>query len=134
MTTRPFIQARFHNYHRLILGLLASVAFTNTAHAQITKASAVNVRQTPVPKLEDQLINRLRATQPQQQSYLRFVANLVDQKKLDLRLVVALQQYAVKRNSQFPFPFFERALFVEAGKRGVVVPSVRTFVSTADSD
>ena len=80
--------------------------------------------------LEDQLVSRLRVTDDQQLGYIRFVLNQVRDGHLDVKLVLALERYALRRNSQLPFLFFERALRFEAGRRGVTLPSVRQFATT----
>jgi hypothetical protein len=47
-----------------------------------------------------------------------------------MKLVVAIERYAIRRNPQFPFPFFERAMRIEAAKRGVTLPESRQFATT----
>ena len=80
--------------------------------------------------LEDQLVSRLRVTNDQQLAYLRFVLDQVRDGHLDTKLILALERYAIRRNSQLPFLFFERALRFEAGRRGIILPSVRQFATT----
>lgn len=110
------------------LGFLVSAS--KPATAQITVPRVLSTTPDRYATLEEQLINRLRATAEDQKAYLRFVVNKVRDNQLDLKLVIAVQQYAIKRNPQLPFLFFERALKVEAGKRGVSLPPVRQFATT----
>lgn len=124
----------------ILAGTLAGIAIcaatwlflsVSTANAQITVPRTLSAQIDPVARLEEQLVNRLRATTAGQQAYIRSVVKLVDQNRLDLPLVVAIERYALRRNPQFALPFFERALKFEASKRGVAVPSIRFFASTA---
>jgi hypothetical protein len=80
--------------------------------------------------LQEQLINRLRATRDDQQAYIIFVVEQVQKGKLEAKLVVAIERYAMRRNRRYPFPFFERALRYEAAKRGVALPPIEHFNST----
>ncbi|TWU04031.1 hypothetical protein [Neorhodopirellula pilleata] len=110
---------------------LATLATSNVS-AQITAPRTLSADIDPVARLEEQLINRLHATTEVQRSYLRHVVKLVEEKKLSLELVVAIERYSLRRNPRYAFPFFERALRYEASKRGVALASVRHFQSTAD--
>lgn len=96
------------------------------ATAQIAIPSTV---EQPVATLADQLINRLRATTGEQQQFVRDVVGRTERGQLDPALVLAVQRYAIRRRSDFPFPFFERALRFEAAKRGVNIPAVRRIVA-----
>ena len=99
--------------------------FSATVVAQITVPTTTT---QPVATLEDQLINRLRATTDDRKAFVRAVLARVEQGQLSRSLVLAVNRYAIRRNSQFPFPFFERAIRFEASKRGVILPSARTFI------
>ena len=117
---------------RYAVCLAALLTFSVTlVHAQITTPRTLSAEIDPIARLEEQLVNRLRATTVGQQAYIQQVVKLVDQNRLNLQLIVAIERYALRRNPQFALPFFERALRFEAGKRGVVVPSIRFFTSTA---
>jgi len=39
--------------------------------------------------------------------------------------LIAIQRYAMRRNPQFPFPYFERAMRFEAEKVGIDLPPVQ---------
>ena len=119
--------------HFLLFGTtiaLLSVAFDSTAHAQITPRRVNTGASGRVATLEEQLVNRLRATTADQRVYIKAVATKVDEKKLDKRLVLAVERYAIRRNRYFPFPFFQRAMRFEAAKRSVILPSVQEVAST----
>lgn len=111
--------------------LFVGALFAAPASAQITPSRSMSGSTAPVATLEEQLINRLRATTDTQAEYIRLVVKLVDEKKLDARLVVAVEQYAIRKNPRYPFPYFERALRYESAKRGVVLVPLRHFQSTA---
>lgn len=124
-----------HPIRRLLLSLvpIGIVALSHSpANAQITAARTLSAEIDPVARLEEQLINRLHATTEAQRVYLRRVVRLVEENRLPMELVVAIERYSLRRNPQFAFPFFERALRFESAKRGVTLPSVRHFQSTAD--
>ncbi|EMI22423.1 secreted protein [Rhodopirellula maiorica SM1] len=117
----------------LISGLFFGIQtlVTESATAQVTVPRMLSATTDRSATLEEQLTNRLRATSEEQRAYLRFVVLKVKEGKLDLRLVVAVERYALRRRPDFPFPFFERAMKVQAAKYGVVMPPVKTFASTA---
>lgn len=111
--------------------LFVGALFAAPASAQITPSRSMSGSTAPVATLDEQLINRLRATTDAQAEYIRLVVKLVDEKKLEARLVVAVEQYAIRRNPRYPFPYFERALRYESAKRGVVLVALRHYQSTA---
>lgn len=112
--------------------MILAASITSNVSAQITAPRTLSADIDPVALLEEQLINRLHATTEVQRSYLRHVVKMVDEKKLSLELVVAIERYALRRNPRYAFPFFERALRFEASRRGVAIASVKHFQSTAD--
>lgn len=112
------------------LALFAVLAGSQPATAQITAGRTLSASPDPFATLEEQLVNRLRATADDQRSYLKFVVKKVREGKLDIKLVVGIERYALRRNPSLPFLFFERALKFEAGKRGVALPPVRQFATT----
>ena len=101
--------------------------------AQITSHRVLSGRPNASANLEEQLVNRLRATRDDQRAYIKYVVALTKNRKLETRLVVAVERYAMRRNSHYPFPFFERALMYEAKKRGMTLPTVQHFASTRPS-
>lgn len=116
---------------RMCAALLFLCFAPSLAQAQITSPRILSASPTDrFATLEEQLVNRLRATAEDQRNYLNFVVRLVKENKLDLKLVVAVERYALRRNPGFPFPFFERALRFEAKRRGIVLPPVRQFATT----
>ena len=100
------------------------------ARAQISTPRLKSVSVDPYNSLEDQLVNRLRATSVEQRAYLKFLVQQVRDGRLDIKMVVAVERYALRRRQDYPFPFFERAMKVQAQKQGVVLPPVRSFAST----
>jgi hypothetical protein len=101
--------------------------------AQITTPRILSADIDSTARLEEQLINRLHATTDDQAEYLRHIVKLVEEGKLEARLVVAIERYALRRNPNYAFPYFERALRYEAAKRGVALATLRHFQSTADT-
>ncbi|MEC7407676.1 MAG: hypothetical protein VX694_10800 [Planctomycetota bacterium] len=100
------------------------------ASAQISRPRGFLIERDRLASLQDQLTNRLRATRTDQKAYVAYVVKLVRQGKIQRSLVVAIERYAIRRNESFPFPFFERAMKFECGKRGVNLPPVKQFAST----
>ena len=111
---------------RIILLIGLCLVPVSQAAAQIVVPATIQ----PTVTLRDQLINRLRATTPERQAFIDHVIKQVTEQKLDLRLVIAVERYSIRRNRAFPFPFFERAIRIEAAKRGVALPAVQTFIGT----
>lgn len=118
----------------LVCGVLfAGALFAESASAQITPSRSLSGGTAPVATLDEQLINRLRATTDVQADYIRQIVKLVDEKKLESRLVIAVERYALRRNPRYPFPYFERALRYESAKRGVILVPLRHYQSTAEA-
>ena len=98
------------------------------AQISITRPASAGIQRTVT--LEDQLINRLRATTWEQQAFSRFVTARVREEQLDRGLVLAIERYALKRNRVLPFNYFERAIRFEASRRGIDLPPVQQFATT----
>ena len=114
--------------------LLTSCLEVRTAGAQTIVSNGSIVppnRFTPtrVASLSEYLISRLKATTDDQKSYIRELVKLVDQGKLERRTLIALERFARRRSPYFPLPYFERALRVEAAKRGVAVPTIKEIIA-----
>ncbi|NND98643.1 MAG: hypothetical protein HKN47_15080 [Pirellulaceae bacterium] len=115
----------------MLLGCLASLLISaSDASAQLTTPRTLSAAPDRFATLEEQLTNRLRATTRQQRGYVQFVVAEVKKGRLDFRLVVAIERYALKRKPDYPFPFFEQALRHEAAKRGVKLPAIQQFATT----
>ena len=113
--------------------LVFALATTPVVVGQTTSPQVLSSGKSNSATLEEQLINRLKATRDDQRAYVKHVVALTKNGKLDRKLVVAVERYALRRNSKYPFPFFERALKYEAAKRRVQLPSIRNFASTRPS-
>ncbi len=109
--------------------LLATAGLAPHVAAQTSITNSAIVTPTQGAALDDYLISRLRATTEDQRYYVREIVKLVDQNKLEKRLVLALERYARRKSPYFPLPVFERALRVEAAKRGVAVPTLKEIVA-----
>ena len=120
------------NTLKLVVLVLALTA-TPVVVGQITSPRVLSSSRSTSATLEEQLLNRLKATRDDQRAYIKHVVALTKTGKLEQKLVVAVERYALRRNSKYPFPFFERALKYEAAKRRVVLPTVRNFASTRPS-
>tara|TARA_R110002049_G_scaffold27321_2_gene94134 strand:- start:294136 stop:294528 length:393 start_codon:yes stop_codon:yes gene_type:complete len=124
--------------NRLTLPLIVSIitgflGWSSTATAQITTPRVIGSSNIRIANLDEQLTNRLRAISVEQRNYIRYIIRQVELKKLDVKLIVAVERYALRKNPEFPFPFFERAIRFEASKRGVSLPTVKEFSASLDS-
>ncbi|WP_146517283.1 hypothetical protein [Rubripirellula amarantea] len=115
----------------LSLGLL--IVCVGQCHAQITASQVSSGTGSRSATLEEQLVNRLRASAEDQRNYLKYVVKQVELGKIDVKLVVGIERYALRRNPSLPFPFFERAFRYEASRRGLTVPPVRQFATAGAS-
>ena len=106
---------------------------TAQCEAQISESRIMSATEGRVATLEEQLINQLRATTDDRKAYVRLVVQLSNNGRLDPRLVLAIQRYAVRKNPQFPFPYFERAMRFEAEKRGIELPPVQLLAGSAST-
>lgn len=99
------------------------------ATAQITEPRILSSELDRFANLQEQLVNRLRATTPDQREYIELVVKKARMGTLDLKLIVAVERYALRRSPNFAFPFFERALRFEAAKREIALISFKEFVA-----
>lgn len=92
-----------------------------TAHAQQGTASnaAERLSERNVVPLKDQLRNGLRATTPGQFRFIDVVDLAVKQGRLPRAMVNLIYKWAIERNPSVPFPYFQYALHVLAGRRGI---------------
>ncbi len=111
---------------------LMLLALAPAAYGQITAPRVTGVNGPQVATLEEQLINRLRATTEEQQSYIRLIVTKTEQGLFDQGRILAIERYAIKRNPRFPFPFFERVMQFESQRTGVYLPPVRLLAGTAE--
>ncbi|MEL6106359.1 MAG: hypothetical protein AAFU85_09995 [Planctomycetota bacterium] len=109
--------------------LLIATSLCGECQAQITPAPILSAQPPKRATIEDYLINRLRATTEDQKDYVREILRLVDQRRLDLKLVLALQRRARARRPHFPLPIFEQTIRFEGRKRGVIVPTLQEIVA-----
>jgi hypothetical protein len=107
-----------------------SVANAAPAHAQLTVPRITSATDSRTATLEEQLVNRLRATTEEKRAYIRLVVQLVEDGQFEQRYVVAIERYAIRKNAQFPFPYFERAMRFEAEKRGIELPPVQLLAAS----
>lgn len=111
----------------LFIAVVSAMKATPVAAQIVVPTSSANstVPGNYVANLDDQMINQLRAFKTDQQAYIRYVTNLVKANQLDARLVVAVYRYSIRRQPTYPFPYFERAMRIEARKRGINLPPAK---------
>jgi len=103
----------------------AVLASASTSHAQLTTRRVTSATENKVATLDEQIINQLRATTEDRKAFIRMVVLLVDQERFEKGHLLAIQRYAMRRNPDFPFPYFERAMRFEAEKVGITLPPVQ---------
>jgi hypothetical protein len=108
----------------LLLGsinLPARAGNPEASGAAVTVSSVVLVVE--VGDLKDQLEKGLKARRPTDFAFLAKVILLVEMNKLPLPEVKAIFQWARKRGAKtnYPFPYFERALKIRAKKLGIII-------------
>ena len=103
----------------------AVLASASTSHAQLTTRRVTSATENKVATLDEQIINQLRATTEDRKAFIRMVVLLVDQERFEKGHLIAIQRYAMRRNPDFPFPYFERAMRFEAEKVGITLPPVQ---------
>ncbi len=91
------------------------------SEAAVTVSSVVLIVE--VGDLKDQLEKGLKARRPTDFAFLAKVILLVEMNKLPLSEVKAVFQWARKRGAKtnYPFPYFERALKIRAKKLGIII-------------
>ncbi|TVQ02692.1 MAG: hypothetical protein EA381_02745 [Planctomycetaceae bacterium] len=117
---------------RVMLILMATCWVGRSARAQLTTPIGQGVGGNQVATLDQQLINRLRATTEDRQAYIRLVVRKTETGELDRARVLAMERFAIKQNPRFPFPFFERAMKFESERVGVFLPPVRLLARPND--
>ena len=73
--------------------------------------------------LEDRLKAGLRARLPEEEAFVEKVVMLVRSGRLPAKLVDSTYIWAIERRKEYPFPAFEKALRMQAGKIGVRLES-----------
>ena len=100
---------------KITAAIVITAAFAAVpAQAQITTPRKLSASPDRFTSLQEQLINRLRATTEDKQAYIRRLVALVRSNKLDVKLVVAIERKALQSRPGFPFPYFDQAIKIEA--------------------
>ena len=74
-----------------------------------------------VASLQEELENGLRAWRPQEFAFIAVVVGMVEGGQLPLSLVKGTFKWAIRKHSNYPFPYFERALRLRAARRGIEI-------------
>ena len=93
----------------MLLGLASSAAPLATEPTTVGKTTS----------LADRLKTGLKARRPEETGFLDEVARLVRTGALPAKLVDSTSMWAIQRQQKYPFPLFERALRIQAGRLGV---------------
>ncbi|NDC55072.1 MAG: hypothetical protein EBZ74_12600 [Planctomycetia bacterium] len=96
-----------------------AVALTLCSAAPLAATAAEPAAAGSVVDLADRLKAGLRARQPDEFAFLDEVAARVRAGELPGTLVDSTFVWALKRQRKYPYPAFERALRIQAGRIGV---------------
>ncbi len=98
---------------QIAAGLGVAVLLTvNSTHAQTARTASTR-------DLREQLESKLRPRSPEEFAFAERVVTMVEQGKLPLRTVRASFNWARNKRRPFRFPYFRRALQIEAAKLGI---------------
>lgn len=102
------------------LGWLPSRSVEAQQGASINAAERTGERNTT--SLSEQLTKGLRAITPEQKQFVSVVVTYVDQGVIPQAMVNLVYRWALERNENVPFPYFEYAMRILSKRRGVVLP------------
>lgn len=100
----------------LLIALLLALAPAAGVHAAEPASPA---KPGTVLGLADRLKTGLKARRPEENAFLDEVARLARAGELPVKLVDSTYLWAIQRQQKYPFPLFERALRIQAGRIGV---------------
>ena len=112
-----------HRHCAVVIGLLIACGQVHAVSADDLLEQS-NDTGVQVADLKDQLEKGLQARLPREFRFIGTVVTMVQQKQLPLDLVKSAFQWARRQvnSRKYPFPYFERALRVLAGRRGIKIP------------
>lgn len=100
--------------HVLLLGALLLAPCVS-----VNASDEAPPRTSPAASLEERLKAGLRTRLPEEDEFVETVAMLVRTGRLPAKLVDSTYVWAIGRRKAYPFPAFEKALRLQAGKIGV---------------
>lgn len=107
----------------LVVRILAVATLAVTMLAATPPTALCRADEPPrtgtVLGLEDRLSTGLRVRRPEDAAFIEEVARLVRSGRLPVKLVDSTYLWAIARQGKYPFPLFERALRIQAGRLGV---------------
>ncbi len=112
----------------MLFAVAKSAAGTDATNGAIPAQTAPG--GSKVARLEDQLLVGLRATRTDQRTFLRKIAEHVEKGAMERARVLAIYEWAITRNGRYPFPYFERAMRLDAKKLGIELPEVQIVIQT----
>ncbi|NBW97537.1 MAG: hypothetical protein EBR28_12630 [Planctomycetia bacterium] len=101
--------------HRTLLGAVLLLGAASPTVARAAEPAAGGTR----PGLQDRLTTGLRVQRPEDAAFIKEVVDLVNSGDLPVKLVDSTYLWALQRQRKYPFPAFERALRLQAGRLGV---------------
>ncbi|MCC9599284.1 hypothetical protein LOC67_01835 [Stieleria sp. JC731] len=116
----------------IVAAMAIMLGLASTASAQVSlfpQNVPVSPAQRKAPSLEEYLVSRLRATSEDQRNYVHAIVQLIEQGRLEKKLVLALERRSRGKNPVFPLPVFERTLRFEAARRHITVPTIQEIVA-----
>ncbi len=98
------------------LSLICLFAGGPLATAEESDPPGVNIAD-----LQQQLNSMLKARRPLEFEFIDRVVQLVTEKQFSVGMVKSISQWAVRKNKNIPFPYFQRAMRILAQRQGVVI-------------
>lgn len=97
---------------------------TAHVHAQQGNSnnSAEQLGERNIAPLSDQLTQGLRAVTPEQKRFVAVTVAYVDQGVIPRAMVNLVYRWAIERNANVPFPYFEYAMRTLSKRRGIILP------------
>jgi hypothetical protein len=106
----------------IVACLVASFGVAILVPVTGTSAGLVRIIQPKkVGDLKEQIKSQLRPRSPREFAFLDRVVDMVEKDQLPLRIVKATFNWARKKHRRYRFPYFQRALQIEAAKLGIKV-------------
>ena len=107
----------------MLSGKLLHVAFAGAIALSMLSMSVCHAQDgSPggqVAELKDQLEGGLKARLPHEFVFIAVVVDRVEKRQISTGEVKSIFQWARRKNKVAPFPYFERAMRIVAGRKGV---------------
>lgn len=104
---------------RLLIIVLVAASFFAVALSSIRSRAQDGAAGITVADLQEQLEDGLKARLPAEFDFIARVVDLVKQRQFSTGEVKSIFQWARRKNPKTPFPYFERAMRILAGRKKI---------------